>query len=67
MAKSVSVAVGESETMRAGRLGTVTGPLDPTTVTGNADVAAEPPDAPATESARAASAAAMSTRVVRST
>ncbi len=29
MAKSVSVAVGESETMRAGRLETVTLPFEP--------------------------------------
>ena len=60
MANRLSVAVGDSETMRAGRFLTVTLPLDATTVTGNdddADVAEAPPDAPATETASAASAA----------
>ena len=46
IAKSVSVAVGESETMRAGRLETVTLPFEPVTVTGNEAEAAAPPDAP---------------------
>ena len=57
IAKSVSVAVGESETMRVGRLATVTFPLEPVTVTGNAPGAVEPADAPETATASAASAA----------
>ena len=67
IAKSVSVAVGESETMRLGRFVTVTSPLEPTTVTGNAVGATAPPEAPATVSARAAAAAPARTRNERST
>ena len=67
MAKSVSVAVGESETMRAGRLETVTLPFEPITVTGNAAVAAGPPDAPATETASTTNAVPTSRTSERST
>ena len=67
MAKSVSVAVGESETMRAGRLETVTLPFEPVTVTGNEAEAAAPPDAPATETASAATAVPVNRTRERST
>jgi len=59
MANNDSVAVGESETMRRGFLGTVTFPFEATIVTGNdacepvwCEVA--PPDAPATTTAKTA-------------
>jgi hypothetical protein len=67
MANSVSVAVGESETMRRGCLGTVTSPLDATTVTGNADGDDAPPYAPDTATASAASPAATRRTNERST
>src|SRR6187200_3355341 len=67
IAKRVSVAVGESETMRVGRFVTVTLPFEPMTVTGYWPVADEPPEAPATASARAATAAPARTRNERST
>src|SRR4051812_46769488 len=37
IANSISVAVGESDTMRAGRAGMSTAPFDPFTVSGNAE------------------------------
>jgi hypothetical protein len=67
IAKSVSVAVGDRETMRVGRFETVTLPFDATIVTGNVDVADVPPDAPATDSANAASTNPARTRNERST
>jgi hypothetical protein len=45
-AKSVSVAVGESETIRVGRFETVTEPLPALTVTGKSGcIACRPPEA----------------------
>src|SRR5262245_17232558 len=62
-----SVGVGESETMRAGRLVTVTLPLEAMTVTGNDAVDAFPPEAPATDRASTANVAATSRASDRST
>ena len=63
MAKSDSVAEGESETMRVGRFGTVTFPVGVVIVTGNCCCAA----APETRAAKAAATTAATMVNVRST
>ena len=67
MAKSVSVAVGESETMRTGRFETVTLPAAVVIVTGNGARWSEPPAATDTDTASAAASAAATRSDERST